>query len=55
MTTIEAKKHFGGTKELAKALDIWPTAVSRWGKYPPKLRQMQIEMVTEGKLKASDK
>ena len=53
MTTKEAIKHYKGVKKLAMALDIWPTAISKWGKEPPMLRQFELERLTEGKLKAS--
>lgn len=55
MTTKEAIEHFGGTKALAQALDIWPTAVSRWGEQPPRLRQFEIERITNGELKVEEK
>ena len=52
MTTEEAKKYYGGIKELAKALAIWPHNISRWGEYPPMKRQYEIEVKTGGKLRA---
>lgn len=55
MTTKEAKEYFGGIKELAEALGIWPHNVSRWGKYPPKGRQYELEVKTNGALKAEQK
>lgn len=55
MTTQEAKDYFGGIKELAEALGIWPHNVSRWGDYPPKSRQYEIEVKTNGALKAESK
>lgn len=55
MTTKEAIEHFGGIKALAQALDIWPTAVSRWGEQPPRLRQFEIERITNGELKVEEK
>jgi|TARA_Y100000296_G_scaffold38168_1_gene44196 hypothetical protein len=54
MTTKEAKDYFNGPKGLASALNIWPTAISRWGRYPPKLRQFELEKLTKGKLKAEE-
>lgn len=53
MTTKEAIEYFGGKKELAKALGIWPHSIYRWGERPPKLRQFELERITEGKLKAN--
>jgi len=55
MTTQEALDHFGGYKELAQALDIWPNVIYRWGKHPPPSRQYEIEVKSGGKLKAQEK
>jgi len=52
MKTREAIAHFGSIKQLAKELDIWPHNVSRWGECPPMARQYEIEVKTEGQLKA---
>ena len=52
MTTDEAIKYFGGLKKLADALGIWPQVIYRWGDRPPKARQYEIEVKTEGKLRA---
>ena len=53
MTTKEAAAHYGSQLSLARALGIWPTAVSQWGPTsPPILRQYQIQCLTEGALKA---
>ena len=51
MTTKEAVEHFGSVKKLALALEIWPHAIYRWGDNPPKLRQFEIERLTDGELK----
>jgi hypothetical protein len=53
MTTKEAIDHFGGIKKLAEALGIWPHPIYRWGEHPPKLRQFEIERLTNGELKAA--
>ena len=55
MTTKEAISHFGGIKELAKALGIWPHNVSRWGLKPPMARQYEIEVKSGGALEADKK
>lgn len=55
MTTDQAIKHYGGRRELAAALGIWPHNISRWGEYPPIARQYEIELRTNGKLKADKK
>jgi transcriptional repressor of cell division inhibition gene dicB len=54
MTKDEALEFFGGTKRLGAALNIWPHAISRWGKFPPKVRQYQIQVLSEGKLRVED-
>lgn len=54
MKTIEAIKHFGSVKDLASALKIWPHAIYRWGENPPKLRQYEIERLTDGELKVDE-
>lgn len=53
MTTDEAIRHFGGIKELAKLIDIWPHAIGRWGEYPPLLRQYQIAHISGHMLKVT--
>ena len=52
MKTREAIDYYGGIKELAAALDIWPHNLGRWGEYPPAARQYELEVKTDGKLKA---
>ena len=52
MTTEQAVRWAGGVKELAAALGIWAHAIYRWGEYPPKVRQYQIELFTKGGLVA---
>lgn len=52
MTTQECIDYFGSRKKLADALNLWPQGVYSWGERPPIARQYQIEVVTEGKLKA---
>lgn len=37
---------------LAEALGMSQGSVSLWGEYPPPLRQLQIEALTGGKLRA---
>lgn len=54
MKTAEAIKHYGGTKQLAEALGIWPHVIYRWGSHPPKARQYELEVKSGGKLKVSD-
>lgn len=52
MTTKEAINHYGSIKSLAAELGIWPHVIYRWGKYPPMARQYELEVRTQGKLKA---
>ena len=52
MNTKDAIEHFGGIKNLAEALDCWSNEIYRWGEYPPKGKQYEIQVKTEGDLKA---
>ena len=52
MNKQEAVSHFGSQVLLAKALGMSQGSVSLWGEYPPPLRQLQIQAITGGKLKA---
>lgn len=54
MTVDKAIKHFRSKAELARVLQIEPSAVSHWVKKDeiPAKRQLQIQKITKGKLKA---
>jgi DNA-binding transcriptional regulator YdaS (Cro superfamily) len=55
MTPDDALKFFGSKSEIARALGVQPPSVSEWfdnGEIPEG-RQYQLELATEGKLKAS--
>lgn len=52
MTKNQAIQHFGTQVLLAKALGMSQGSVSLWDEYPPELRQLQIEALTHGELKA---
>jgi hypothetical protein len=53
MTKDQAVAEFGTQVKLAEALGIKSQgSVAAWGEYPPPLRQLQIEALTGGKLKA---
>ena len=53
MTTDDAIKWAGGTQVLlAERLDLKQPSIACWGEYPPPLRQLQIERVSGGELKA---
>ena len=52
MKTKEAIDFYNGSvQDLANALGVTRFAVYRWGKFPPMLRQFQLERITDGKLK----
>ena len=52
MLTSDAISHFGSKAALAKAIGISVPSVYEWREYPPPLRQLQIEQVSGGALKA---
>jgi hypothetical protein len=53
MTKDQAIKEFGTQVRLAEALGIKSQgSVAAWGEFPPPLRQLQIEALTLGKLRA---
>lgn len=53
MRTADAVRHFGSQTAVAEALGMKSqSSVSTWGEYPPALRQLQLERVTGGKLRA---
>ena len=52
MRTQEAIDYYGSVKKLADALGIWPQTIYTWGETPPMARQYELEVKTEGALKA---
>ena len=52
MKTQEAIDYYGSVKKLADALGIWPQTIYTWGETPPMARQYELEVKTEGALKA---
>ena len=44
--------HFGGVTATANALGIAPPSVSTWSDPLPELRQLEIEQLTKGALRA---
>jgi DNA-binding transcriptional regulator YdaS (Cro superfamily) len=52
MTTKQAIDYFGSAAKLAQALKVTKGAVSQWGEQPPYLRQVQLELLSSGLLKA---
>lgn len=54
MTKNDAIKHFGSVAGLAQALRISTQAVYDWGDKVPELRQLRLEKITNGALKADE-
>lgn len=53
MKTSDAIKYAGTAVKLTEMLGMKSTgSVSQWGEYPPDNRQLQIERITLGALKA---
>lgn len=52
MLTKDAIEHFGSQAALARALGIKPPSVQDWGAHVPPLRQLQLERITNGQLRA---
>lgn len=52
MTTADVIQHYGTQQKVADALGIRQGSVGGWGKYPPVLRQLQLQRITNGRLKA---
>mgnify|MGYP002776389673 FL=1 len=53
MKTKEAVKHYGGQRGLCEALGLKSRqAISAWGEKPPIQRQFQLEVLTNGVLRA---
>lgn len=53
MRTKEAIQHYGSVPALAAALGLTSRqAVYYWGEFPPPGRQYQIEILTNGTLRA---
>lgn len=52
MRTDQVIEHFGSQAAVARALGIRQPSVCEWGETPPPLRQLQIERITAGALRA---
>lgn len=52
MTKDEAIAAFGSQVALAKVLGMKQSSISTWGRFPPVVRQFQIERLTNGALLA---
>ena len=55
MRTSDVIEQFGSQAAVAHALGIKPPSVAEWRESPPALRQLQIERITAGKLRADPK
>lgn len=52
MRTADVLEHFKTQTAVADALGIKQPSVALWGEYPPDARQLQLQKITRGKLKA---
>lgn len=52
MRTAEVLVHFKTQAAIASALGIKQPSVATWGEFPPDKRQLQLERITKGALKA---
>ena len=52
MRTIDALAYFGSQKRLADLLGISRIAVHKWGEFVPEARQLRIEVMSRGNVKA---
>jgi DNA-binding transcriptional regulator YdaS (Cro superfamily) len=52
MKTQDAIRYFGSQAALARALGIGRASVNAWGESMPIDRQCQVEVLTDGKLRA---
>ena len=53
MKTEQVINFFGGTQTAtAKALGINQSSISEWGEFPPDARQLLVERISKGALKA---
>ena len=52
MTTKEAISYFGGVRQLATFIGVWPQAIYLWGEYPPIGKQYELQVRTNNNLLA---
>ena len=52
MKTADVLAFFGSQNAVASRLGIRQPSVASWGEYPPDNRQLQIQKLTRGRLKA---
>ena len=54
MTTKQALKHFKSYRKLAAALGLSSVGtITNWGEHPPPMMQIDLERITNGKLRMS--
>lgn len=53
MQKHDVLEHFGSITAIAKAIGVSHAAVSKWDETIPQGRAYQIEVLTDGKLKAN--
>lgn len=46
-------EYFGGIKQTAQALDLWPQTIYQWGDDVPDTLAYKIQVITDGKLKVN--
>lgn len=54
MTKTQAIEYYGSASSLARALKVTRQSISSWSEEIPLLRQMQLEKLTRGRLKAEN-
>ena len=54
MKKQDAIEYFGTQQALADAIGVSSAAIAQWGDTVPPLRQLQLQQLTLGKLKASE-
>lgn len=52
MRTEDVIKYFGSQSETARRLGIKQPSVAAWEEFPPSDRQLQIQIITGGQLRA---
>lgn len=53
MTKTEAIEYFGTQQAIADVLDIDQSSISLWGQSIPLPRQAQLQILSDGKLRAT--
>ena len=51
MRTKDVMTHYGTQVKIAEALNIYQSAVSRWGDTVPEGQAYKLQVITRGKLK----